>query len=148
MPAPAQLLARQFGEPAFDLIDPGGGGRREVDVIVGPPRQPRLDRGGFVGRVVVHDDMDVEVLGDAGINLLEEVEELPGSMPPVALADDEAGGDVEGSEQGGRPVPDIGMGAPLGHARQHRQYRLFTVEGLNLTLFVHTEHQRPVRGAR
>ena len=31
MHAPAQLLARQFGKPAFDLIDPGGGGRREVD---------------------------------------------------------------------------------------------------------------------
>ena len=27
-----QLFARQFGEPAFDPIDPRGGNRREVDI--------------------------------------------------------------------------------------------------------------------
>lgn len=89
---------------------------------------------------------DGEPLGDTGINLLQEGEELPGSLPLVALADDEARGDIKGREQGGRAMPDISMGAPLGHPRQHRQYRLLTVEGLELTLFVHTEHYRPVRG--
>ena len=32
-----QLLACQFGEPAFDLIDPGRGGQREVDMPERPP---------------------------------------------------------------------------------------------------------------
>lgn len=38
MHAPAELLARQSGEPALHLIDPGGGGWGEVDLIVGSPR--------------------------------------------------------------------------------------------------------------
>ena len=146
MYAPAQLLACQFGEPALHLVDPGGGGRGEVHLIVRPPRQPRLDRSGLVGGIVIHDDVDGEPRGDAGINLLEEGEELPGPMALVALADDEAGGDVERSEQRGRAVPDIGMGTPLGDTGQHRQHRLLAVEGLNLALFVHTEHHRSIRG--
>ena len=146
MYASAQLLARQCGEPALHLIDPRGGGRGEVDLIVGPPRQPRLDRGGLVGGIVVHDDVDGEPRGDAALNLLQESEELPGAMALVALADDEAGGDIERREQRSRAVPDIGVGTPLGDAGQHRQHRLLAVEGLNLALFVHTEHHRSIRG--
>ena len=52
-----------------------------MDVPVRSPRQPSLDRRGLVGGVVVHDDVDVQPLGDAPVDLLQEVEELPG---PVA----------------------------------------------------------------
>ena len=91
--------------------------------------------------------MDIEPFGDAGINLLEESEELPSAVALVTLADDEAGGDVERREQGGRAVPDIGVGAPLGDARPHGQHRLRAVESLNLALFVHTEDLPPGPGA-
>ena len=37
------------------------------------------------------------------------------------------------------------MGAPLGHARQHRFDRLGAVERLDLALLVDTEHQRALR---
>ena len=101
MHPPAELLTRQVGEPAFHLVEPGGRGRGAVHLIVRPLRQPRRDRSGLVGGVVVHDDVDGQPCGDAGINLLQEGEELPGAMPLVAFADDEAGGDVEGREQRG-----------------------------------------------
>ena len=143
--AALQLLAHQFGEPAFDLIDPGSGGRREVDVPVRSPRQPSLDRRGLVGGVVVHDDVEVQPLGDAPVDLLQEVEELPGPVASVALADDAARGDIEGCEQRGGAVTLVVVCAPLGHARQHRQDRLAAVQRLDLALFVDTEHQRAVR---
>ena len=117
MYAPAELLACQFGEPALDLVEPRGRGRRKVDLVVGSARQPRLDGGGLVGGVVVQDDVNGEPFGDAGLNLFEEGEELPSPMPPVTLPDDEARSDIERGEQGGRAVPDIGMGTPLGDAR-------------------------------
>ena len=79
-----QLLARQFGKPAFDLIDPGSGGRREVDVPVRSSRQPGLDRRGLVSGVVVHDDVDVQPLRDTPVDLLQEVEELPGPVAPCS----------------------------------------------------------------
>lgn len=38
--AAAQLLAGEFGEPPFNLVDPGCRRRREVDLVVRPSRQP------------------------------------------------------------------------------------------------------------
>ena len=63
---------------------------------VRPPRQPDLHRCGLMGGVVVHDDVDVQPLGDTAVDIFREVEELLGPVVPVALADDEAGSDIEG----------------------------------------------------
>ena len=98
-----------------------------------------------MGGVVVHDDVDVQLVGNASVDLLQEVEKLPGPVAPVALADDAARGDIEGCEQRGRSVALVIVSAPLGHARQHRQDRLCTVERLDLALLVDAEHQRAVR---
>ena len=38
-----------------------------------PAGEPGLDLGCFVSRIVVHDDMDFEPLGDLSIDLFEEV---------------------------------------------------------------------------
>ena len=97
--AALQLLARQFGEPAFDLIDPRRRSRRKVDMPVRPPCQPGFHCRRLVGGVIVHDDVDVQPLGDTAVDLFQEVEKLPGPVAPVALADDEAGSDIEGCEQ-------------------------------------------------
>ena len=96
MGAPLRLFAHRFGDP----VDPGGRGRREVDVPR-PPRRPCPDGGGLVGGVVVHDDVDIQALGDAGVDPLREVRELLGPIASAALADDEADGDVEGGERRG-----------------------------------------------
>ena len=54
-----------------------------------PAREPRLYLGGFVGGIVIHDDMDIEPFGDLSINLFEEVQELGCPVTLVAFADDE-----------------------------------------------------------
>ena len=112
---------------------------------VRPPCQPGFDCRRLVGGVIVHDDVDVQPFGDRAVDLFQEVEKLPGPVAPVALADDAAGGDIEGGEERGRAVTLVIVRAPLGHARQHRQDRLSAVEGLDLALFVDTEHQGAVR---
>jgi hypothetical protein len=45
-------------------------------MISRPASEPRLDLGGFVGGIVVHDNVDIEPLGDLSIDLFEEVQEL------------------------------------------------------------------------
>jgi hypothetical protein len=35
--------------------------------------EPRLDLGGFVGGIVIHDNMDIESFRDLSIDLFEEV---------------------------------------------------------------------------
>lgn len=110
-----------------------------------PARQPCSYERGFVGRVIVHNDVDVEIGRKVGIDLLEEVEKLDRAMPLVAFADDEAGSDIECREQRGRAAADLGVGLTLGHAGHHRQDGLLAVKRLNLALLVNAEHQSPIR---
>ena len=76
-------------------------------VIVGPPRQPPFDLCGFVGGVVVDDDMDIETFGNARVDLLEKIQKLGGPMTLAAFADHEPRRDIEGSEQRGGSVAYI-----------------------------------------
>jgi len=105
--AALDLLSGELGEPALHLIDPRPGGGREVNIPMGSSRQPSLDLRGLVGGVMVHDDMNVEFARNTGVDLFEEVKKLGCAVALVALADDEAGGDVECSEERRRAMPDI-----------------------------------------
>ena len=60
---------------------------------------PRLDLRSFVGDIVIHDDMNIEPVGDLSIDLLEEAQELDRPMTLVAFADDKPRGDIERGEQ-------------------------------------------------
>lgn len=54
----------------------------------GPARdQPIADQRCLVGGVVVPDEMDLESLGDIGLDLVEELAELGRPMTAVALSD-------------------------------------------------------------
>jgi hypothetical protein len=64
-------------------------------------------------------------------------------MTPMQLADHAPGGDIECREQARRAMALIVMRAPLGQARSKRQDRLGAIQGLNLALFIHTQHHRP-----
>ena len=67
-------------------------------MIMRPAGEPCLDLWGFVGGIVIHDDMDIELFRDLSIDFLEEVQELGRSVTLVAFADDEPGGDIESRE--------------------------------------------------
>ena len=49
--------------------------------------EPCSDQRGFVGSVIIHDDVDVEVGGHLRVNLLEEVEEFSRPVALTAFAD-------------------------------------------------------------
>src|SRR5215204_2327486 len=66
--------------------------------------------------VVVADQVDVEVVGDLGVDGGEELAELDGAVAPVQGGDDGAGADVEGGEQAGGARAHVVVGAFLGHA--------------------------------
>src|SRR5664280_3555158 len=60
----------------------------------------------------------------------------PGHLP---------GGDLQSGEQGGGAVPHIVVGAFLTRVRLHRQHRRGPVEGLDLALLIHAQHDRVTR---
>ena len=89
--------------------------------------------------------VDVQALGDAGVDLLQEILELLGPMAPAALADDEAGGNVGGGERRGRPVAPVVVGPPFGNTRVPRRHGLSAAGRPYPAPFVDAEHDRPVR---
>src|SRR5437667_11178761 len=104
--------------------------------------QPASDERSLVGAVVIHDEMDRQGGGDSGIDRVEELSELKRTMPPVELAEDLAGLEIEGRKQRGRAVAFVVVGPTLDLARAHWQQRLRPIERLNRRLLVHAEHDR------
>jgi hypothetical protein len=89
--ATAKLLLGEQREEAFDLADPGGRGRREVNVPMRAFGEPVADELGLVRAGIVHDDMDGEFGRNIVFDGVEELTELAGAMAPEAPSDDLAG---------------------------------------------------------
>jgi len=85
-----------------------------------PPRQPGFDGRGFVGGVIVHDNVDVEAIRNLRVDLFKKIEKLGGSVALVTFADHESGRNVEGREKRCRTVADIGMGPAFWSTGHHR----------------------------
>jgi hypothetical protein len=88
--------------------------------------------------------------GQAGVglpvDLVQEVAEVDGPVLGRQLADDLAGGGVQGGEQVDGAVPDVVMAAPLGDTGDHRQHRRGPLQRLDLRLLVDREDRRVRRG--
>src|SRR6516164_8278116 len=144
MDAALDLLIGEQREPAFDLVEPGGAGRREVEVIARVAGEPRFDGWRFVGGIIVEHQMDVEIGWHGLLDLRQEFAEFDRPVVLVAAADDPTGGDVQGGEQRGCAVALVVMAASLDLPRAHRQQRLSAVERLDLRLFIDAQHQGAV----
>ncbi len=95
----SELLFGQRGEPSLDEIEPGGACRGEVEVIARALGQPAVYKRRLVGCRVVQDDVDIQLGGYRGIDLVEEIAKLYRAMARVASADHLAGGNLKGSEE-------------------------------------------------
>ncbi len=127
----SELLFGQRGEPSLDEIEPGGASRGEVEVIARALGQPAVYKRRLVGPVVVQDDVDIQVGGHRGIDVVEELAELHRAMARVASADHLAGGNLKGSKERGGAMTGIVVSAPLDLPRTHWQQRSGTIQGLN-----------------
>src|SRR5258708_35911750 len=102
---------------------------------------PVADQWRLVGRVIVHDEMNVQIVRDGGFDLIEKLAELCGAMASIALADDPAGCDVEGRKERCGAMPRVIVAASSRLTGPHRKHGLAAVECLDLGLLVHTQDQ-------
>ena len=65
-----------------------------------PAGEPRLDLGGLMGGIVIHDDMDIEPFSDSSIDLFVELQELgcPVTLEHLPMTNPEATSNAANSE--------------------------------------------------
>ena len=68
--AAPDLLVCDESKEALDLIDPGRAGWREVHMPMRPLCEPVPDRFGLVGGIVVHHQVDIQIIRDVGFYLI------------------------------------------------------------------------------
>src|SRR5215470_3726686 len=98
----AQGLAFQDREPDLDLVEPGGAGRREVEVHLGMTLEPAVALG-LMGAEIIENDVEV-LAWVGGDDAVHEVEELDAPATLFVGGDHLASGHLEGGEQGGGAV--------------------------------------------
>jgi hypothetical protein len=78
--AAANPLVGNLSKPTLDQIQPRTRRRDEVDVESGMSSQPGFDPRMFVGCVIVHDKMQIEIGRRFGVDLVEKTNEFLVSM--------------------------------------------------------------------
>ncbi len=78
-----------------------------MDVETRMPLQPAFYLGMLMGRIVVSDQMQIEMARCRPVQLVQELNELLMTMAVRALGNDRTIQNVQGGKQGCRPVPAI-----------------------------------------
>ena len=92
-------LALDPGKPVFDLVEPGGVGRREVEMYFGVSREEVLNPHSLMGREIVGNEMDLLAARLVGDYLGEEGHELLAGVARGGFAHDLAIARVKRSVQ-------------------------------------------------
>ena len=74
--ATPDLTFGEESEESLNLVEPGGSCGRQVNMPVRSLGEPSADGLGFVGRIIVHDDVDIQTTGSGRLDLIEEATEL------------------------------------------------------------------------
>ncbi len=86
--AALEPVVGELGEEGLHRVEPGASGRGEVHVEAGMALELGPDLGMLVGGVVVHDEMDVAVLGRAAVDGIKHANEflmtVAGRRPPTS----------------------------------------------------------------
>lgn len=138
--AASDAVVGDFAKPAFDQIQPGTAGGREMDVKSSMPFQPRLDLRMLVRCVVVHDQVQVQLRRSFGVDLLEELDPLLVTVLGHAGSDQPAFRHFDRGEQGRRAVAFIIVGHRAWATAMNRQPTLRSVQRLDRGFLVGAEH--------
>src|SRR5215831_16864061 len=144
----ADHALRDQSEPTLDLIEPGAAGRDEMQMESATllRLEPALHGRTFVGAVVVHDEVNVQLGRYFLFQFAEEFDVLPAPMATQTVPNHLAGQNVEGGKQRGRAVALVVVRLSLRQAWSQGQNGSGPIQGLDLALFVNAKHQSSIRG--
>lgn len=104
--------------------------------------QPSLHFGSVVRSIIVHHEMQGRLARKLSVQPTQELEKLLVPVSFETLPHDAAFKNVECGKQRGRSVPLVVVRHRPAPPLLHQQARLGPVQRLNLTFFIHTQHQR------
>ena len=102
--AATKLFGRQVAKDAFDQIEPGTPGRREVHLDARVARPPPLDCGVFMRGIIVGDQIQGRALGNLAVNETEEPEPFLVPMARQTGGEERALGHIQGGKGRGRAM--------------------------------------------
>ena len=140
--AALQAAPGEFGEEAFDGVEPRCRGRGEVEDPARMTRHPGSDFGMLVAAVIVEDDMNQLPGRDVALEAVEKAQKLLVPVALHALPGDPAVEHVQGGKQCRRSIAEIIVRHRPSASPLHRQAGLGSVQGLDLAFFINREHHR------
>src|SRR5688572_3394611 len=105
-------------------------------------QEPPTDQGSRMRAIVIQNQMHVQAGRDGGLDRVEELPELHGSMPLVELPNDSPGLALQGGEEGCGVMAVVVMRAALHLAGSQWQQRARPIQGLNLRFLIDAQDQR------
>ena len=91
--------------------------------------------------VIVQDKVNIKLASNLSLNLTQKAQKFLASMTRFSGSNDPTGCHIQSGKERSGTVPIVVMAPTLGATRSHWQHGLTALEGLDLALFVHTEHQ-------
>jgi hypothetical protein len=144
--ASGDQVTLDFGEPDFDLIEPGRIGGRVVQGEVGIGLEEFADAFGFMSREVIDDGVNGFARRLGGDQLAQKCDKLGAGVARSRFAKDLAVlGFQRGVEREGA-MAEVFETVTLCPTRGERQHRIEPVESLNGALFIHAENRGVDRG--
>jgi hypothetical protein len=140
--AAGDQISLNFGEPDFDLIEPGRVSRRVMELNVGMGGEELSHGLGLVRRKVVSDDVDLLASGLRGDHICEKGNELRTGVALGCFAQDLSAGNLQCGVERQSAMPEILKAVALGTTGRKGQNRIQPIESLNGALFIHAEHCR------
>ena len=100
--------------------------------------KPSFDLRGFVGAVIIENQVDIKIFRDLTIDVVQEGQKLLCTMSSMKAANHFSSRNVKSGEQRGRAMPAVIMCACFGVAKRQWEGRLCAIKRLNLAFFVDT----------
>ena len=132
-------VALNFGEPVFDLVEPGKVRGRVMQRQVWIIGKEAIHELGLVGGKVVHDEVDFLAGRLCGYDLFEKADKLLAGVAAGSASENLAAPGLEGGIKRESAVTEILEPMTLSPSRRGRPHRIEPVEGLDGGLFVHAE---------
>ncbi len=137
--APGDDVALDLREPELHLVEPGGVGRREVQLHIRMGLQEGVDVFGLMRGEIVEDDVDRDVTPLMGHDVGQEGDELGRRVPFGGASEHLAGARIERGVERKRPVAEVLKAVAFGAPGRQRQHRIQAIERLDCCLLIDTE---------